>query len=97
MGVITSYSIHYTKLYEINQAKGSNSRIYLDTIISPSYTSAIAQVIQLSGFSGKGNNLILFEFERTNPEALKHALDNFSLFEATSFDVCILNSSYKVV
>ncbi|MCG8579498.1 MAG: hypothetical protein MI866_06260 [Bacteroidales bacterium] len=79
----------------IHQSEGSKSRLYLDTIISPSYTSAIAQVIQLSGISGKGNNLILFEFSRSNPESLKHALDNYQLFEATGFDVCVLNSSYK--
>lgn len=79
----------------IKQAEGSQSRVYLDTIISPSYTSAIAQVIQLSGISGKGNNLILFEFSRSNPEALRQAFDNYKLFEATGFDVCILNSSYK--
>jgi len=79
----------------IHQSEGSKSRLYLDTIISPSYTSAIAQVIQLSGISGKGNNLILFEFSRSNPDSLKHALDNYQLFEATGFDVCVLNSSYK--
>ncbi len=79
----------------IKQAQGSRSRVYLDTIISPSYTSAIAQVIQLSGISGKGNNLILFEFSRSNSEALRQAFDNYKLFEATGFDVCILNTSYK--
>ncbi len=79
----------------IKIAEGSESRVYLDTIISPSYTSAIAQVIQLSGISGKGNNLILFEFSRSQPETLKHAIDNYSLFEATGFDVCILNTSEK--
>ncbi|MCU4173758.1 amino acid permease [Carboxylicivirga sp. N1Y90] len=79
----------------INQSEGSKSRLYIDTIISPSYTSAIAQVIQLSGISGKGNNLILFEFSRTNPESLTDAMDNYPLFEATGFDVCVLNSSYK--
>ncbi len=79
----------------IKIAEGSDSRVYLDTIISPSYTSAIAQVIQLSGISGKGNNLILFEFSRTQPETLKYAIDNYSLFEATGFDVCILNTGEK--
>ncbi|MBS2097007.1 APC family permease [Carboxylicivirga linearis] len=79
----------------INQSEGSKSRLYLDTIISPSYTSAIAQVIQLTGISGKGNNLILFEFSRSNPESLTYALDNYHLFQATGFDVCVLNSSYK--
>ena len=31
----------------------SKSNVYVDTIISPSMTSAIAQVIQLPGISGK--------------------------------------------
>ncbi|NPA35740.1 MAG: amino acid permease [Chlorobi bacterium] len=79
----------------IKMAEGSDSRVYLDTIISPSYTSAIAQVIQLSGISGKGNNLILFEFFRNQPEPLTHAIENYSLFEATGFDVCILNTGER--
>jgi amino acid transporter len=79
----------------IKVAEGSDSRVYLDTIISPSYTSAIAQVIQLSGISGKGNNLILFEFSRTQPDTLKHAIDNYPLFEAAGFDVCILNTGER--
>jgi len=79
----------------INLAAGSRNRVYLDTIISPSYTSAIAQVIQLSGISGKGNNMILFEFSRTNPETLIEVLKNHRLLESTNFDLCVLNTSYK--
>jgi amino acid transporter len=79
----------------INLAAGSRNRVYLDTIISPSYTSAIAQVIQLSGISGKGNNMILFEFSRTNPEALTEVLKNHRLLETANFDICVLNTSYK--
>ena len=79
----------------IRLAHGSKNRVYLDTIISPSYTSAIAQVVQLSGISGKGNNLILFEFSRTEPETLTDILPNYKLMESAGFDVCILNTSYK--
>lgn len=79
----------------INLAHGSKSRVYLDTIISPSYTSAIAQVVQLSGISGKGNNLILFEFSRTEPEELNEIIPNYQMLESAGFDVCILNTSYK--
>ncbi len=79
----------------ISRAKGSNSRVYIDTVISPSYTSAIAQVIQLSGISGKGSNLILFEYPNNNPASLQNALDNYSLFNATKLDVCFLQSSLK--
>lgn len=79
----------------LNLAAGSKNRVYLDTIISPSYTSALAQVVQLSGVSGKGNNLILFEFSRDEPENLTRAFEHFPLLRSTNFDVCILNSSYK--
>ncbi len=76
-------------------SSGSKNKVYLDTIISPSYTSAIAQVVQLSGISGKGNNLILFEFSRTDPGNLKDITANYNLVESAGFDICILNTSYK--
>jgi hypothetical protein len=79
----------------IHLAAGSKNRVYLDTIISPSYTSAIAQVIQLSGISGKGNNMILFEFSQSEPEALQEALNTHDILSATGFDLCVLNTSYK--
>jgi len=79
----------------IQLSHGSKNRVYLDTIISPSYTSAIAQVVQLSGISGRGNNLILFEFSRSNPDNLKEITANYSIVESAGFDICILNTSYK--
>ncbi len=79
----------------IQLSHGSKNRVYLDTIISPSYTSAIAQVVQLSGISGKGNNLILFEFSRTDPQNLKEITSNYGIVESAGFDICILNTSYK--
>lgn len=79
----------------INLASGSKNRVYLDTIISPSMTSAIAQVMQLSGISGTGYNTILFEFSRTKPDRLDYVINNYKLIESTHFDVCILNTSYK--
>lgn len=74
---------------------GSKNKVYLDTIISPSYTSAIAQVVQLPGISGKGNNLILFEFSRVDPRNLKEITRNYKLVESVGFDICILNTSHK--
>ncbi len=79
----------------INLSHGARSRVYLDTIISPSYTSAIAQTIQLQGISGKGNNMILLEFSRTDPGDFEQVLENFKLLKTTNFDVCVLNTSYK--
>ena len=82
-----------TKLHSL--AEGSRSKVYLDTIISPSYTSAIAQVIQLASISGKGHNLIVLEFERGNKEKLEQIIKNHHLLTATDLDVCILNSTYR--
>jgi len=81
------------RLLTLNE--GLSSKVYLDTIISPSYTSAIAQVIQLSGVSGKGNNMILFEFTNDERESLNDAIQNYQLLRATEFDVCILRSTIK--
>jgi len=82
-----------TKLHRL--AEGSKSKVYLDTIISPSYTSAIAQVIQLASISGKGHNLIVLEFERGDEVKLEQIIKNHHLLTATDLDVCILNSTYR--
>ena len=73
----------------------SKSKVYLDTCISPSYTSAIAQILQLPGVSGKENNMVMFEFPRDNPEELQPVLDNYQLVKALNFDVLILRTSEK--
>ena len=70
---------------------------YIDTIISPSYTSAIAQAIQVPGISGMENNMVLFEFDKETQENLSDIVDNYALVTAGNFDVCILASSKKLI
>ncbi len=79
----------------IKMADSSKSNVYLDTMISPSYTSAIAQVIQLPGISGKDNNMLMFEYPKGDSEKLKDVIDNMQLIKSTDFDLCILGSSPK--
>ncbi len=79
----------------IRMAESSQSNIYVDTLISPSYTSAIAQVIQLPGISGTDNNLLLLEYSKVNPENLQNIVDNFKLIKSIDFDVLILGSSER--
>lgn len=43
-------------------AKKEHSTVYMDTVVSPSITSALAQTLQVPGVSGMSNNSILFEF-----------------------------------
>ena len=76
----------------IRMAETSNSNIYVDTLISPSYTSSIAQVIQLPGMAGTENNLLIFEYSKLERENLPDIIDNFKLIKSVDFDVAILGS-----
>jgi amino acid transporter len=80
------------KLIEITNEK---SNVYVDTIISPSYTSAIAQIIQLPSISGLENNMMIFEFDKENPVNLKQISENIPLAKAGNLDICILGSSRR--
>ncbi len=71
--------------------------VYIDTIISPSYTSAIAQAIQIPGIAGMENNMVIFEFDKEGKEELNSIIDNFNLVNSGNFDVCILGSSRKPI
>jgi len=70
----------------------SRSNIYVDTMVSPSFTTAIASVAQLPGISGKENNLILLEFSRDDFSGLSEIIGNYRLVSASGFDVAILAS-----
>lgn len=71
------------------------SQVYIDTIISPSNTSAIAQAIQIPGIAGMENNMIIFEYDKNNPDNLPEIIDNISLVSAGNFDIAILASSSR--
>jgi amino acid transporter len=76
---------------------GTKNSVYIDTIISPSYTSAIAQSIQIPGIAGMENNMVIFEYEKEESDGLKDIIDNFGLVNAGNFDVCILASDRKSI
>lgn len=79
----------------VKMASVSESNIYVDTIVSPSYTTTISQIIQLPGISGKENNMLLLEFAKDEPEGLKPIVDNYQLVASTGFDVCVLGISER--
>lgn len=91
----TNDQAKHAKQRLIKMADSSKSNVYLDTIISPSYTSAIAQVIQLPGISGKDNNMMMFEFSRDHSEDLSQIVDNYSIIRSVNFDTVILGSTEK--
>lgn len=79
----------------IEQFDKLKSHVYVDTVISPSYTSAVSQSIQVLGIAGMDNNMVIFEFDKESPDNLDEILDNFALVKAGAFDVLIVGSSRK--
>lgn len=81
----------------VNNQKEKRSPLYIDTMISPSYTSAIAQIIQTPSISGMENNMVVFEYEKAHPEELNPILENIDLVKSGGFDVCIFAASDHLV
>lgn len=73
----------------------THNQVYVDTIISPSYTSAIVQAIQVPGISGMENNMVIFEYDKEDPENLREIIENIRLIKAGNFDICLLATSRK--
>lgn len=71
--------------------------VYIDTIISPSYTTAVVQSMQIPGVSGMENNMVLFEFAKNDEEEQFQAIDNFSLVKSGNFDVLFLATDGRKV
>jgi amino acid transporter len=84
----------HNRLLEIS---GEDSNVYIDTLISPSFTSAIAQIIQLPGVSGMPNNMILFEFDKENQEGVKQISENIALARSANLDIAVLASTNRKV
>ena len=76
----------------LDSLKERENTLYIDTLISPSYKSALAQVIQSPSISGMENNMAVFEYDKNSVEELKHILENVDLVRAGDFDVCIFGN-----
>ncbi|MBN1769359.1 MAG: amino acid permease [Prolixibacteraceae bacterium] len=71
------------------------NHVFIDSLISPSYTSAIAQAIQLPGISGMENNMVILDFDKDSGKNLNNVIDNLALIRSGCFDVCILASTNR--
>ena len=69
------------------------SSLYVDCMISPSYTTAIVQAVQSPSISGMENNMVVFEYRRSETEAISAILDNISLTAAGNYDVCVFSDA----
>ena len=77
------------QLIELMQAR--RGAIYVDTIVSPSMQSALAQAVQLPGVTGVENNGILFEFSTNDgPDTCQEAADGCAMAAAGRINSLVL-------
>ncbi len=79
----------------IDQVQVSHAGLYVDTIVSPSFRTAVAQIVQIPGIAGMENNSILFEFDAEKPEDLNEIIDGCQFAAAAGLNICILRSSER--
>ena len=79
----------------IKMTQISDSSVFVDTLINPSYSQSISQILQLPGISGQENNMVLFEFNKHDTEPCKEIVEHLNLAKAVDFDLCVLASSDK--
>lgn len=77
--------------------KGEKSRVYVDTLISSSFSNAISQAIQLPGISGMPNNIILFEFDKSTRSDFHKLNENMLLARSAKLDVLLLAASDRKI
>jgi amino acid transporter len=77
------------ELVELAQTRHAN--VYVDTIVSPSMRSALAQSLQVPGISGMENNTAMFELSvHDPPEVLAEVMDGCTMATATEMDMLVL-------
>jgi len=78
----------------IDGIEETDAAIYVDTIISPSMESALAQSLQVPGVSGMENNTILFEFSvHDSPDVLEEVMSGCLLASAPGMNRLVLRHS----
>ena len=79
----------------IKMGAESHSGIYVDTIISPSFKTAIAQIVQIPGISGMDNNSILFEFHEDDIGDINDIIEGCHFAALMDYNLCVLRSSER--
>jgi hypothetical protein len=79
----------------VKMGAATGSRVSVSSIVSPSYTSAMAQCIQIPGVSGKGSNTLLIEYSDEDMEGADQLVSNYDLLSASRLDLVLLRSSIR--
>ncbi|MEZ5355025.1 MAG: amino acid permease [Bryobacteraceae bacterium] len=76
----------------IQRTEVSKAGIYVDTMIAPSFDSALSSIVQMPGVSGLPNNTVLFEYA-TGDGDVSEVTQGAALVESLGLNVAILRST----
>ncbi len=79
----------------INQSAMSDAAFYVDTIVAPTFKTAVAQIVQIPGINGMENNSILFNFYKDNAEEIPPIIDGCYFTAVTGLNALILRSGTR--
>jgi len=79
----------------IEMTASSRAFVFVDTVVSPTYETALAQMAQVAGISGLENNSVLFEFPQDEPDSALQAVANCRIVSGLDMNICILRSSAR--
>lgn len=79
----------------IEMTASSRAFVFVDTVVSPTYETALAQMTQVAGISGLENNSVLFEFPQDRPDSAAQAVANCRMIAGLDMNICILRSSSR--
>ena len=97
-GYVSTESIKKAKMDQqrlVKMTQISDSSVFVDTMVNPTYMSSISQALPLPGISGQENNMILFEFNKHQEDGCKEIVEHIGLAKAVDYDICVLASSDK--
>ena len=77
----------------ISQTEASGSGIFVDTMVSPSFVTALAQSIQMPGVSGLENNSVLFEFDQDHPDEVEEIVKGCTMVGGLGYNTCVLRAT----
>ena len=82
---------HVNKL--VQQTADSKAEVFVDSLICPSFRTAVAQTLQLPGISGLPNNCVLLEFDKEHPEEIDETVQGAVVAAESMFNVLVLRST----
>lgn len=79
----------------IEMTASNRASVFVDTVVSPTYETALAQMAQVAGISGLENNSVLFEFPQDRADSAARAVTNCRIVAGLDMNICLLRSSAR--